>query len=124
MKLANHQQGMTLFGVAFTLLLIGFATFTTLKLFPAYMQNFNVKGSLKSIEADRSQEYLGAVAVRDRVLKRLDINDVTQVDKEDIRIKRDGGLYLIDIDYEVRIPFMSNISLLIEFKNHAEVSAR
>ena len=76
------------------------------------------------MEGDKSREYLGAVAVRDTVLKRLDINNVNQVKKEDISISRDGGFYYIDIDYEVRIPFISNVSLLIDFKNHAEVSAR
>jgi hypothetical protein len=124
MKLQRQQQGITLFGVAFILLLISFATFTTLKLFPVYMQNFSVRGSLQSMEGEKGREYLGAVAVRDTILKRLSINNVTQVDKKDIKIKRDGQTYKIDIDYEVRVPYMSNISLVISFKNHAEVEAQ
>jgi len=124
MRLHTYQQGITVFGVAFTMFLIGFVTFTTLKLFPAYMQNFNIRSSLQGMEGDKSREYLGAIAVRDTVLKRLDINNVTQVDKEDISVSRDGEYYYIDIDYEVKIPFISNVSLLLDFKNHAEVSAR
>lgn len=124
MKLRKQQQGITLFGVAFTLILIGFVTFTVLKLFPVYMQNFSVRSSLENMEGEKSREYLGAVAVRDGVIKRLGINNVTQVDKENISITRDGQVYNIDVDYEVRIPYFSNISLVLTFKNHAEVSAQ
>jgi len=124
MKLQKQQRGITLIGIAFILALIAFVTFTVLKLFPAYMQNFSVQSSLQSMQGEKSREYLGAVAVRDGVIKRLDINNVTQVPKEDIRITRDGQTYNIDVDYEVRIPYFSNISLVITFNNHAEVDAR
>lgn len=124
MKLAKHQRGITLFGVAFTLMLIGFVTFTVLKLFPVYMQNFSVRSSLESMQGEKSEQYLGAVAVRNGVLKRLGINNVTQVDKEDIHITRDGQIYNIDVDYEVRVPYFANISLVMTFKNHAEVAAQ
>lgn len=124
MKLQKQQRGITLIGIAFILALIAFVTFTVLKLFPVYMQNFSVQSSLQSMEGEKSREYLGAVAVRDGVIKRLDINNVTQVPKEDIRITRDGQTYNIDVDYEVRIPYFSNISLVITFNNHAEVDAR
>lgn len=124
MKLQKHQQGITFIGIAFILLLIGFATFTVLKLFPPYMQNFNVASSLKGMEAENTREYMGARDVRDSVMKRLDINEVEQVGKDDISITRDGQIYLIDVDYEVRVPFISNVSLVISFKNHAEVDAK
>lgn len=124
MKQRKQQQGITFVGIAFILLLIGFATFTVLKLFPAYMQNFNVQSSLKGMEAEKSREYLGARDVRDSVLRRFEINEVEQVGKDDVSITRDGRTYLVDVDYEVRIPFISNVSLLISFKNHAEVDAQ
>jgi len=124
MKLQKHQQGITFIGIVFILLLIGFVTFTVLKLFPAYMQNFNVASSLKGMEAEKSREYLGAAEVRDSVLRRFDINEVEQAGKDDISITRDGKTYLIDVDYEVVILYISNVSLLISFTNHAEVTAQ
>lgn len=124
MRLRKHQQGMTFFGLAFTLLLIGFVVFTALKLLPPYMQNFYVRGALQSTETDDAAEYSRAAAVRIAILKRLDINDVTQVKAEDVSVVRDGAIFNIDIDYEVVVPFVHNISLLINFENHAEVPAQ
>lgn len=124
MKLQKRQQGITFIGIAFILLLIGFATFTVLKLFSPYMQNFNVASSLKGMEAENTREYMGARDVRDSVMRRLDINEVEQVGKDDISVTRDGQIYLVDVDYEVRVPYISNVSLVISFKNHAEVDAK
>lgn len=124
MKTRNHQRGLTLFGFFFIMFLIGFTAFTTFKLFPVYMENFTIRSSLESMEGETGKEYLGAIAVRDAVNRRFGINNVTQVGLEDISITRDGQVYNVDVDYEVRIPFISNISLVVSFTNHAEVSAR
>jgi hypothetical protein len=124
MRLHKDQQGITFIGLSFVLVLIGFVTFTTLKLLSPYMQNFYVSGALDSIVGDSAAEYSGVNAVRASVLKRLDVNDVTQVTAGDIRIVRDGQVYNIDIDYEVEIPYAYNISLILKFENHAEVPVR
>ena len=124
MKTRNHQRGLTLFGFFFIMFLIGFTAFTTFKLFPVYMENFTIRSSLESMEGETGKEYLGAIAVRDAVNRRFGINNVTQVGLDDISITRDGQVYNVDVDYEVRIPFISNISLVVSFTNHAEVSAR
>lgn len=124
MKTRNHQRGLTLFGFFFIMFLIGFTAFTTFKLFPVYMENFTIRSSLESMEGETGKEYLGAISVRDAVNRRFGINNVTQVGLDDISITRDGQIYNVDVDYEVRIPFISNISLVVSFTNHAEVSAR
>lgn len=124
MNTGKHQQGITLYGFAFILLLIGFAVFTTLKLFPVYMENFAVRSSLKSMEEEHGQEYAGALAVRSTVSKRFGINNISQVTSDDISVTREGQIYYVDVDYEVKIPYISNISLLVSFTNHAEVPAQ
>lgn len=124
MHTGKYQQGITLFGFLFILFLIGFTAFTTFKLFPVYMENFSIRSSLESTEQEQGVEYRGALAVRNAVFRRFSINNVTQVSKDDISIIRDGQVYLIDVDYEVRVPYISNISLLVSFKNHAEVDAQ
>ena len=124
MKSRKHQKGITLFGFAFIMFLIGFTAFTVLKLFPVYMENFTIRSSVKSLEEERGNEYFGAFAVRQALLKRFGINNVSQVSADDVSVVRDGAIYNVDVDYDVRIPFIGNISLLVSFTNHAEVSAR
>lgn len=124
MKTGKLQQGITLPGVAFILLLIGFTAFTVLKLFPVYMENFSIRSSLESIEQEAAKEYMGVNSVRTVVFRRFEMNNVTQVGPDDVSVTRDGQTYNIDVDYEVRIPYIKNISLIISFNNHAEVSAQ
>jgi hypothetical protein len=124
MNCRKHQQGITLFGFALTLFLIGFVAFTTFKLFPVYMENFAIRSSLESMETERDTEYRGVVSVRNTLLRRFEINNVTQAKKDDISIIRDGQTYRIEVSYEVTIPFISNISLLVSFNNTAEVPAQ
>jgi hypothetical protein len=104
--------------------LIGFVVFTTLKLFPVYMEHFSIISSLESLEQERDKEYVGAAAVRTTLLKRFQMNNVSQAGGDDISIVRDGQIYRVEIAYEVRIPFISNISLLASFNETAEVPAR
>lgn len=124
MKTKKYQRGITLFGFSFIMLLIGFTAYTTFKLFPVYMESFTIRSSLKSMETEQGSEYLGALAVRQAITKRFGINNVTQATSDDISVVRDGQVYYVDVDYEVRVPYFSNISLLFTFKNHAEVPAR
>lgn len=123
MRLPKHQRGMGLWGIVFILFLIGFTAFTTLKLFPVYMEDFAIESSLNSIEQDAAAEYRGIRAVKEAVQKRLGVNNVKVLNSDDINVVRDGEFYLIDIDYEVTIPFISNISLLVTFQHAAQVRA-
>lgn len=124
MNARMHQQGITLFGFVLTMFLIGFVVFTTLKLFPVYMEHFSILSSLESLEQERDKEYVGAVEVRNTLLRRFQMNNVSQAGKDDISIIRDGQIYHVEIAYEVRIPFISNVSLVVSFNNTAEVPAR
>ncbi len=124
MKTGKFQQGMTIYGVAFILLLIGFLVFTILKLFPVYMENFTIRSSVESLQNDSAKEYMGAMDIRNALMKRFSMNNVSQVSHEDISVIREGQNYYVNVDYEVRVPFIKNISLVVSFTNHAEVTAR
>ncbi|MCW8919336.1 MAG: DUF4845 domain-containing protein [Gammaproteobacteria bacterium] len=122
-KSRKRQQGVTMISVAFFLGLLAFAVFTVLKLFPVYMESFTVASSVKNLE-NRTEEYMGAKAVRDALMKNFGVNNVTAVSAEDISVTREDQMYLVDVNYEVRIPYIKNLSLVVTFENHAEVPAR
>ncbi len=123
MKLQHSQKGVTMATLAFYLLLLGLVVHLALKLFPVYMDAFSIESSVKGMETDR-QEFSGAMSVRNTVLKRFGMNNVTSVVAEDIIVKRVNQVYEVDVDYEVRIPYFKNIDLLVSFENHAEIPIR
>lgn len=124
MKLERSQKGFTLASLSFVLLLIGFVVYTALKLFPVYMEAFTVKSSVASLETDKNQEFSGPSAVRQALSKRFGINNITTVSLDDISVTSEKGMFIVDVDYEVRIPYFRNINLLLTFENHAEVPSR
>jgi len=123
MTLEKTQRGATLWSVLFILFLIGFSVFVTLKLFPVYMEDFSIVSSLESLENDSVAEYRGAGNVKNAVMKRLIVNNVKVISSKDVSITRDGNFYFIDVDYEVTVPFIGNISLLVTFSHSASVRA-
>ncbi len=122
MRLQKHQNGLSIWSFSFNLFLIGFAVFVTLKLFPIYMEDLSIGKSVTSLESD-SDEFRGALSVRTALTKRFEMNNVTRVSKENISIIRDNQEYLIDVDYEVEVPFIGNISLILRFEHSAVVRA-
>jgi hypothetical protein len=122
MKLNKYQKGLSIWSFSFNMFLIGFTVFVTLKLFPVYMDDLAIGSAVESLESD-PEEFRGALSVRSALLKRFDMNNVTSVDKDKISITRDNQDYLIEVDYEVLVPFIGNISLLLHFEHNAVVRA-
>jgi hypothetical protein len=122
MQTNKYQKGLSLWSFSFNIFLLGVAVFIALKLFPIYMEDLSIGSAVESLETD-SEEFRGALSVRDALLKRFDINNVTLVDKDKISITRDEQDYLVEVDYEVEVPFIGNISLIIRFEHSAVVRA-
>ena len=124
MKFRQHQKGFTLYSIAFYLLLLGFVVFTALKLFPVYMESFAIKSSVDSLNSEADAEFTGAREVKAVLLKRFGVNNITTVTNDDITVEREDQTYVVNVNYEVRIPYISNIELVLSFANRAEVNAR
>lgn len=124
MKLQHMQKGVTLTSLAFYLGLLGFAVFTALKLFPVYMDAFTIESSVKSLETDKTKEFSGAITVQRALFKRLSINNISSLNKDDVSVVREDNYYMVDVDYETRIPYMFNIDLVLSFAYNAKVPAR
>ena len=110
---------MTFWSVSFILFMIGFVAFNVLKILPVYMESFTIESAVKSLETDRGQTFSGAMDVRNTLLKRFGINNVAIATKDDIAVVRENNYYLVEVDYEVRVPYFKNIDLLLSFTHTA-----
>ncbi len=58
-------------------------------------------------------------------MKRLGINNVTHVTRDNIEISKEDGKISIVISYEARVPMLANIDVVANFKDDkVEVTAR
>ena len=123
MRTLAQQRGMTMWGAAMIVALIVFFTLLTLKLAPPYMEHGKVITALKSIEKQQPPGVFSKDEIRRALDRRFVIDDVGRVDlKKDLYFeKKAGGIVVVRIAYEVRVPLAYNITALIEFDESAEV---
>ncbi|MGE0080629.1 MAG: DUF4845 domain-containing protein [Thiohalomonadaceae bacterium] len=94
-----------------------------LRVVPAYLEDFGVSSTLRSLNEDKLATYSTPEQVRTAVMRRLSINNVDNVTAEDIEIERVGRTFHVTANYEVRESFMFNIDLVLTFNHRVEVPA-
>ncbi|MFV2061451.1 MAG: DUF4845 domain-containing protein [Gammaproteobacteria bacterium] len=122
MKSIKSQNGMTGIGWMIVLFLIGFFAYILILLTPIYLENYSVKSVISDL-ADGSERFSTSSALRKIIHKRFDINMTTSVTAAEIEISRDANMFLVDVEYEVREPFIGNIDLYITFKYVVKIPA-
>lgn len=117
----QKQKGMTAVGWAFVFLVIAMVTLVTLKLLPIYIDGFSVASSLESLKNEHNISKMTPFDIKKTLLKRLDVNMVNDVTKDDIFIERDKGSMTIEVDYEVRENLAGNLDVVVSFNYSVEV---
>ena len=123
MQSKNKQKGLT--GVSIIVLLVFFAFFAValLKVMPIYFDSFKVGDVVSGLKDERGLGEKPNSQIVKMILKRLDVNMVSDVTKEHIFIEKVKNEVFIDIEYEVRKPMFGNLDVIISFKKSAEVPA-
>lgn len=111
----HKQKGMTAIGWVLVFLLIAIVTLVTLKLLPIYLDSFSVQKSLESLKNEHNIGKKPPHDIKNMLLKRLDINMVDDVTKDDIYIDKSRGNMTIEVDYEVRKNMVGNLDVVAKF---------
>ncbi|MBK8162374.1 MAG: DUF4845 domain-containing protein [Gammaproteobacteria bacterium] len=117
----KQQEGLTFLSLLIVLAVVGFFAYIGIKLTPIYLQHFSVTSSLQSLAEEESQG-LAVGELRSRLLKRLEINSVTHVTEDDIKVRNEANSKTVTVQYEVQEPFYGNVSLLISFEDSVTLS--
>lgn len=114
-------RGMTALGVLFVLALLAVGVLLAIKIVPVYLEYFNVSSSVNSLQGDPDIVRQSKDEIRERLLRRFQVNDVWRVKPEHIRIHRSQDAVTVQVDYEVRVPLVGNVSLLFAFHKSREL---
>lgn len=123
MKNIAKQQGISVMGALFGLVLVGFFASIGFKVLPHYMDN---KALVKMINAvDRDS---GGVQIRSvgefytHLNKNMGVNNIRDLNAADIvEIRSEGPDFYVDMKYEVREPILKNIDLVVKFEQKFRV---
>lgn len=120
----HRQQGMTAIGVLLVLAILGVFVLVILRLTPAYLESFRVRGQLSSLSEDAKVDGKSPTQIRQMLKRRFSIDDIDNVADDQIKIVKGKGMVEIDIKYEVRMPILGNIDAVTMFEMHEEFRAR
>lgn len=118
-RMRYSQRGMTLIGVLIGAVLVVFFVYAGAKLTPVYLENFGVTSSLKSLANEDNIRGAGPNEIRSFLIRRLDMNNVKNVEPQNITVRIEGNQRIVSIDYEVRTRFYGNLYLLMSFSDQA-----
>lgn len=122
MQTLIRQKGLSGIGWLFVLGLIAGGSLVTLKLLPVYMENMTIRSILDEV-GETGDRYANSRDVRMAIVRRFEFNNIKNLPMTDVVVDRDGGVYEVQADYEVRVPFVYNIDFMLTFTNHALVPA-
>lgn len=115
-----RQQGLTFISIVFILFLIGFFVLLTLKIVPIYLDHSKVMNALEAVKKTENIQSKSEFEIRDMLSKRFDLNYVTNIKKEDIKITKHASYVKVQIQYETVVNLVGNLSALAEFDDSFE----
>jgi len=121
MRSMKRQAGVTAIGWVIILALIGFFVLLTLKMLPSYLEYFKVVSSLESLE---KESLASPGEIRKLLEKRFNIDYVTSISAQQVKITRQGEGFIVDAGYDSRVHLFANIDVLMSFNKQARVGRR
>jgi hypothetical protein len=123
MKTKQQQQGLTAITMLLILVIIGFFAMIVIRLFPIYMEHFNVASHLERLGKDQATKSMTNQEILSALRKSFDIDDVKHVTDDNIFIERGKDKsVVIAIEYEVRTPTIGNVDMVVSFSDEVEVN--
>ena len=117
----TKQQGFTLISIIFILGIIGFFVMLVLKIGPIYLDHSKVKSAFEALKNTTDIATFSEPEVRSTLDKRFNMNYVSDLKAQEVKITKRGGYLKVQAKYEVVEKIAGNLSVLVEFDDVIEV---
>jgi hypothetical protein len=113
----KKQQGWTFWSLLFTASVVIFFGYVGMQLVPVYASNNNIKNAMMlSIEGSDLRKINRASIIK-KIKQQLYLDGTHDlIDyKNELKIKRTRSRFVLEADYDQKIPLFANINILVEF---------
>jgi hypothetical protein len=123
MTIFRQQRGMSMLAGMAIAAMCAVLIITALKLFPVYMEYYNILGIIEQVKQDPTLKGAPKEKILTGISKRLNMSDVRSMTSENYRVTKIQGrnAYTIELYYQVRKPLFGNLSIVAEFERSEEV---
>jgi hypothetical protein len=115
MRTRKSQRGVSLISVFLLLAILGVGFTIGIRLFPVYMDYYNVKSIMDEVAHSPGIGSKNYHDVWDGISKRLDINDINAITQKNFSMKTVGNQTTLTIKYQVKRHLIANIDGLMSF---------
>lgn len=131
LKISTHprrrrQKGFSPIGWLLVILVGGFFLLVAFKVTPPYFDNMYIADALRTLPELGGGEYgydnVTKTQVTSHLQKYFAVNNVRGEVVKNIEVTRDKRNLIVDINYEVRVPFAYNVDVVMTFKNQFDSS--
>ena len=105
----HNQRGMSAPGWIAIAAIFGFLLITFFRVFPMYYDHFKVKSVLESIQQDQNIDPKSKRSIWGSINKRLSIQNVDGILRENVKISRKDAKTTIVVSYEIRADYIANL---------------
>jgi hypothetical protein len=118
----HSQKGLTTIGWILVIAIFGSIVLTGLKILPMYLDFFNVQSVVDSVANDTAIDPRSKKDLWTAIDKRLLINQVRGIKREDVSFGRKDGITTITIEYTVEKPYIAQLYLGAKFNYSVEIN--
>ncbi|MGB5327049.1 MAG: DUF4845 domain-containing protein [Gammaproteobacteria bacterium] len=105
----QRQKGISSVGWIAVAGIFGLLLITFFKVFPFYYENYRVKSAMEALRLDESVDSKSKREIWQSLNKRLYVNDVKSVTREDVTMERKDGKTTVTVSYEKEDDYIGNL---------------
>jgi hypothetical protein len=112
----TRQTGITFIGWLVLLLPVALVLYTAIRVTPIYLNYMKVAKAIEQTASEyRGESDVNAHRIRVALEKRFDIDSINHPKANEIIVRKEGGGWAVEADYEDIAPLFANASLLLTF---------
>ncbi len=115
-----HQRGISLISTLILGVIIVGCIILAMRCVPVYNEYFSVKSAFSKIASGTDAE--SPETIRSAFQHQADVDDISSIDKSDLEIVKENGLYVVSAQWERRVPLVANVSLVFDFEASSRTS--
>ena len=114
-KLRHRQKGLSAIGWIAVAAIFGLLLITFFKVFPMYYDNFKIRAALEAMKTDSAVDPKSKRAIWTSLQKRLFIDDVRRIQRENVKMERKDGKTTVTVSYEAEDEYIGNLFIGARF---------
>lgn len=120
----KKQKGLTLISWLAIIGLLLFNAIIAMNVVPVYINDHSVKTLMQNLESDTSLRGATPKKIKDTIAKRLRINNVYSIKKDNIKLSKSKKGYVVSIEYEPRGKLIGSLDYIVTFSHEAIISTK